>query len=198
MGIVYVATQERPSHPAPHRRPARSDLLQRTPSASASVPESEVRFDQYGKGRVHDLGICGKTASERSLFVGVEAKVNETFGKSVGDEWREANKFMARREPLRPEHGLAPASCLRCRCVRSQVADRGRRWSSRGLRHDPLRGAHPTPACGPNPLEGVRHRQGFPCYVPPRLPHVPPPLPRRKRPGARVARFPTAGSHSRA
>ena len=56
------------------------------------VPESEVRFDQYGKGRVHDLGICGKTASERSLFVGVEAKVNETFGKSVGDEWREANK----------------------------------------------------------------------------------------------------------
>ena len=33
-----------------------------------------------------------KTASERSLFVGVEAKVNETFGKSVGNEWREANK----------------------------------------------------------------------------------------------------------
>ena len=62
------------------------------------VPEYEVRFDRYGKGRFHDLGIRGNTASRGSLFVGVEAKVDETFGKYVGDEWREANELLERGE----------------------------------------------------------------------------------------------------
>jgi hypothetical protein len=44
------------------------------------IPEMEIRFDQYGRGRMHDLGIYGRTASGKSLFVGVEAKVDEPFG----------------------------------------------------------------------------------------------------------------------
>ena len=50
------------------------------------IPEYEVKFDQYGKGRFHDLGICGKTQSGKSLFVGAEAKVDEPFGTYVADE----------------------------------------------------------------------------------------------------------------
>ena len=57
------------------------------------IPEYEVKFDQYGKGRFHDLGIFGKTQSGKSLFVGVEAKVDEPFGTYVADEWRKAQKI---------------------------------------------------------------------------------------------------------
>jgi len=47
------------------------------------VPEMEVRFDQFGRGRMHDLGISGRTASGKTVFVGVEAKVDEPFGAPV-------------------------------------------------------------------------------------------------------------------
>lgn len=57
------------------------------------IPEYEVKFDQYGKGRFHDLGIFGKTQSGKSLFVGVEAKVDEPFGTYVADEWRKAQEI---------------------------------------------------------------------------------------------------------
>ena len=56
------------------------------------IPEYEVRFDRYGKGRFHDLGIHGTTTSGGSLFVGVEAKVDETFGDYVGSELRKAEQ----------------------------------------------------------------------------------------------------------
>ncbi len=52
-----------------------------------AIPEYEVRFDRFGRGRMHDLGIFGKTASGKSLFVGVEAKVDETFGATVRDAY---------------------------------------------------------------------------------------------------------------
>jgi len=52
-----------------------------------AVPEYEVRFDEYGHGRVHDLGIFGTTDSGASVFVGVEAKVDEPFGLSVHDAY---------------------------------------------------------------------------------------------------------------
>ncbi len=55
-----------------------------------AVPEMEVRFDQFGRGRMHDLGILGRTASGKSLFVGVEAKVDEPFGVPVRDAYLEA------------------------------------------------------------------------------------------------------------
>ena len=49
------------------------------------VPEYEVRFDNFGRGRVHDLAMFGKTQNGRTVFVGVEAKVDETFGTTVHD-----------------------------------------------------------------------------------------------------------------
>lgn len=52
-----------------------------------AIPEYELRFDQYGRGRVHDLGIFGHTKTGQSLFVGVEAKVDEPFGSSVLDSY---------------------------------------------------------------------------------------------------------------
>ncbi len=60
------------------------------------TPECEIRFDRYGRGRVHDLGIRGKTASGKSLFVGVEAKVDETFNEYVRDAWQKANEVVER------------------------------------------------------------------------------------------------------
>lgn len=57
------------------------------------VLEHRVRFDRYGKDRFHDLGIFGKTDSVKSLFVGVEAKVDESFGGFVSDKWATANKM---------------------------------------------------------------------------------------------------------
>lgn len=52
-----------------------------------AVPEYEVRFDRFGRGRMHDLGIFGKTSSGKTLFVGVEAKVDEPFGATVRDAY---------------------------------------------------------------------------------------------------------------
>lgn len=49
------------------------------------VPEYEVRFDNFGRGRVHDLAMFGKTKNSQTVFVGVEAKVDETFGPTVHD-----------------------------------------------------------------------------------------------------------------
>ncbi len=54
------------------------------------IPEHEIKFDKYKNGRVHDIGIFGETISGKSIFVGVEAKVDETFGKYIKDEWRDA------------------------------------------------------------------------------------------------------------
>jgi hypothetical protein len=55
-----------------------------------AVPELELRFDQYGRGRVHDLAIFGRTGTGKKLFVGVEAKVDEPFGVSVLDAYLSA------------------------------------------------------------------------------------------------------------
>ena len=75
-----------------------SSVLGKPVAFTKLIPEYEVRFDRYGKGRVHDLGIFGETDSESSLFVGVEAKVDEPFGRYVSEEWRDANKKRNREE----------------------------------------------------------------------------------------------------
>lgn len=54
------------------------------------VPEYEVRFDKFGKGRMHDLGIFGQVDTGESVFVGVEAKVDETFNETVHDAYLKA------------------------------------------------------------------------------------------------------------
>lgn len=55
-----------------------------------AVPEYEVRFDSFsGNGRKHDLGIVG-TIDGKPLFVGVEAKVDESFGPTVAEQYTTA------------------------------------------------------------------------------------------------------------
>jgi len=64
-----------------------SGILGEPISLERIVPEYEQRFDQYGRGRVHDLGIFGSAADGRTVFVGVEAKVDESFGPTVQDSY---------------------------------------------------------------------------------------------------------------
>ena len=66
-------------------------LLREEIEFSYAIPELEVKFDDYaGKGRVHDLGIYGKTKSGNSIFIGVEAKVDESFGNTVSQQYKYA------------------------------------------------------------------------------------------------------------
>ena len=68
-----------------------SQLLSEPVVFNQAIPELEIRFDSYGKGRFHDLGIYGKGKdSGKSLFVGVEAKVDEPFGEIVKDVYARA------------------------------------------------------------------------------------------------------------
>ncbi len=53
-------------------------------------PEHEVKFDKYGRGREHDLAIWGKTSSGNKVFIGLEAKVVEAFGNSIGQVYKAA------------------------------------------------------------------------------------------------------------
>src|SRR5690554_4499967 len=53
-------------------------------------PEYQVRFDRYGQGREHDLVLWGKTKEGKSLFVSVEAKVDESFNATVLDAYIKA------------------------------------------------------------------------------------------------------------
>ncbi len=48
-------------------------------SFERAVFEHETKFDKLGKGRMHDLALFGNTNNGKSVFVGVEAKVNEEF-----------------------------------------------------------------------------------------------------------------------
>jgi hypothetical protein len=64
-----------------------SGVLGKTVTFERGIPEYEQRFDDFGRGRVHDLGIFGGTSEGRSVFVGVEAKVDESFGASTLDRY---------------------------------------------------------------------------------------------------------------
>jgi len=66
------------------------EVLNETVEFGKIIPELELKFDQYGQGRVHDLGIYGQTASGKSLFVGVESKVDESFNKTIADVYLQA------------------------------------------------------------------------------------------------------------
>ena len=71
-----------------------SEVLGESVTFHKITPEHKVKFDQYRNPRVHDLGIYGETESGKSLFVGVEAKVDESFGPYVADEWRKARRIV--------------------------------------------------------------------------------------------------------
>lgn len=61
-------------------------------------PEFEARFDNYGHGREHDLAIWGKTNSGKKLFVGIEAKVDESFGDTIATAYNKAQAKINRGE----------------------------------------------------------------------------------------------------
>jgi|TARA_R110002012_G_scaffold321121_3_gene547649 hypothetical protein len=52
-----------------------------------AYPEFQARFDAHGQGREHDLAIFGKTESGKKIFIGVEAKVDESFGGTVASKY---------------------------------------------------------------------------------------------------------------
>lgn len=64
-----------------------SEALGRPIKIERAIPEHEVRFDEFGRGRMHDLGMFGNTEDGKSVFIGVEAKVDESFGTSVHDAY---------------------------------------------------------------------------------------------------------------
>lgn len=66
-------------------------------------PEYEARFDKYGHGREHDLGIFGRTITGRKIFIGVEAKVDESFGGTIA-----AAYCTAKAKELKGESTNAP------------------------------------------------------------------------------------------
>ena len=57
-----------------------------------ATPEYLAKFDSYRSPSHLDLGIFGKLASGKGMFVGVEAKVDETFGPTVSERYRDALK----------------------------------------------------------------------------------------------------------
>ena len=65
------------------------DILNEDITFEKGTPEHEVKFDKFGgRGRYHDLGIWGKTKStNKTFFIGVESKVDETFGPTVSEAY---------------------------------------------------------------------------------------------------------------
>lgn len=66
-----------------------NELLEEDIVFEKVIPEFEVKFDKFnGRGRFHDLGIWGKTKStNQTIFVGIESKVDETFGPTVSEAY---------------------------------------------------------------------------------------------------------------
>jgi hypothetical protein len=50
---------------------------------SKAYIELEVKFDKYNHGREHDLGIWGKTNNGKSIFIGIESKVDEPLNSTI-------------------------------------------------------------------------------------------------------------------
>ena len=80
----------------PHLESQLSGVLKQHVSINSIAPEKDVRFDRYGRGRCHDLAIDCVVSGEKSLFAGLEAKVDEKFGKIVQDELEAARKALDR------------------------------------------------------------------------------------------------------
>ena len=75
-----------------HLQSRLSRVLSREVSIRLIIPEKQIRFDGYGRGRFHDLAIYGAADSDKSLFVGLEAKVDEGFGPIIQDQLKDARK----------------------------------------------------------------------------------------------------------
>jgi len=81
-----------------------SGLVGELVTLERAIPEYEQRFDEFGHGREHDLGIFGSTSTGRSVFIGLEAKVDEPFGAPAKDAYRAAKaKRLAGKKTNGPE-----------------------------------------------------------------------------------------------
>ena len=81
-----------------------SDAIGEPVEFERAVPEYEVRFDRFGRGRMHDLAIFGKTSTGKTVFAGIEAKVDEPFGATVRDAYLTAKaKQMSGESTNAPE-----------------------------------------------------------------------------------------------
>ena len=68
---------------AAHLEARISSVLSQPVRLEQGTPEYAARFDRYeGPARL-DLGVTGRTESGQSLFVGLEAKVDEPFGSET-------------------------------------------------------------------------------------------------------------------
>ena len=82
---------------AAHLEERLSSALSRNVELEQATPEYLAKFDSYpGNPSNLDLGVTGhvsRLALRSSLFVGVEAKVDETFGSTVGSRYSSATKI---------------------------------------------------------------------------------------------------------
>ena len=60
------------------------------------IIEYESNFDEFKNGRMQDIAIWGKTKSNHSIHMGVEAKVDEEFGKTIEDAIKDAEKALSK------------------------------------------------------------------------------------------------------
>ena len=62
---------------------------------SLNIAEIECRcpFDGYRNARRQDMGIVGQTEKGKNVFIGIEAKVDESFGPTVGEAIKAAEKY---------------------------------------------------------------------------------------------------------
>lgn len=52
--------------------------------------EGRVAFDNYNHSREHDLAVVARTESNQSVFIGIEAKVDESFGSNTIKQYETA------------------------------------------------------------------------------------------------------------
>jgi len=70
-----------------------STILGQRVNLENAIPEYVVRYDDHGRGHIHDLAIFGQTDSGKSLFIGVDARISEPFGKyDVGNAFINAGR----------------------------------------------------------------------------------------------------------
>ena len=82
---------------AAHLESRISSVLAQTVRLKQGTPEYAAKFDQYGGPARLDIGISGQTDSGKSLFVGLEAKVDEPFGsETVCERHQEAIEYLNR------------------------------------------------------------------------------------------------------
>lgn len=60
------------------------------------IIEFSCPFDRYPTPRRQDMGIWGKTVNGKSLFIGIEAKVDESFGPTISEAISAATDYQAK------------------------------------------------------------------------------------------------------